>query len=159
MRVLLLDKVGFSGTQRSAETMCSYMTTSPAVWKIERAWQPHARKCWYTFPKFVLNPATWMEWLFLRRDILKQKKRRGKPIYDVLHINHEGLIWYAIGSPIPVVCHIRTEWPKNLWGWWFKRLVLFVADAVICISDPVRKAAGLPIIQIIHNVAFRKEYK
>jgi hypothetical protein len=116
--------------------------------EVEKAWRPHERHCIYTFLRFWTYRATW-------RGMKMVRQARN---YDILHVNHEGLIWYALACrKAPVVCHVRTVWPRNGWGKLFRLVVLMLSDAVICITEQEQKQ--LPIVKVIYNVAFKRGIK
>lgn len=144
MRILYLDRMGSKGgSRRSLEVMreCSIYEDDLSLAK--HGWRPHERKSLFTLIQFLLK---WRFHIPKGNDIL----------YDVMHINHESLIWYAIFSPIPVVCHVRTMWPKGILSLLFRWLVLWVSDAIICISENEKRNnfRDHPKAKVIYNIAY-----
>jgi hypothetical protein len=144
MKVLYLTKKDQGGgSAKSLQVMLSWSTIDHDTHEVSYSWRPHERNSLYTLLMFFAS-RWWRELKALRT---------AEQGYDILHINHEGLIWYAFGSELKVVCHIRTDWPKGVWSWLFRVLVVSLSDAVIKISP---NSYPLPLVIVIPNAAFER---
>lgn len=149
MQVLFVTSRGMKGgAERSLKTLTSWLTCDWYVWPVGKGWRPAFQHNGYTLLRFLAS-FWWLEWHRIRK---RQRE------FDIIHLNHEGLIWYAIGAKIPVVCHVRTMWPVSRWGRLFAVLVGLIADQIICITENEQKRLqGLRAAEtVIYNIAFGK---
>ena len=144
------------GSETSLKFLRSWLgdNIETTVFHAAPGWRPSEQRNLWQFVRFAFA-FHWSCWFTLR------KIQNG---YDLIHVNHEGLIWYAIRAKIPTVCHVRTEWMSSLTHrtrapFWFSLLVAVVADHIIFISENEESTYHKFIARssVIYNIARGKE--
>jgi hypothetical protein len=156
MKVLFVNGMHMKGgSERSLATLLSWATFEYDTFSVHHGWRPGERHNFLSFLYFIIGP--W--WL----DAFRVAFRSADPSdwIDVIHVNHESLIWYVILSSQPVVCHIRGMWPENRWSRFFHWVVKKLSKHVIYISENeqerVKKIGGRINGTVIYNIAFKPD--
>lgn len=150
MKILYLDKTGKGGCQRSLQKILKHLSSNISYEvKVLNGYKPSERKNLWVLFLFLIKFIRYVyEWWWIRHIDC-----------DILHVNHDSLFVYALWFPKPVIYHMRTIIPENMFGKIQATIINRTASYLVFISVNERnrfvELTGNHICpnEVIYNVA------